>query len=318
MITKNGDSKVQTNVSVNGNVITPTASTLTGDIGAGDVLDGKFGYAADPDTKIEGTMPNNAAADVEVTTTSGTTISAGYYNGSGAAKLSAAEAAKVLEGNIKDGVTLLGVAGTYDPEYVTSIFLEDGTFVVPAGVTSLDAFIVGGGGSGAGDYGGGGGGYTDTFLEISSTPAGSLSVVVGAGGAGGFPGENGSKSWFHTEGTYYANGGSLGNESGEAGGGAGGSGGSGTGGDAGGSDGSNGVGTYAGTGQGTTTRMFEKTLGQLYAGGGGGAGAGAGGAGGGGDPSHHDGYDGLGGGGMGGVAGNGGSGIVILRYLAST
>ena len=63
-------------------------------------------------TDAEGTMPNNADNDVEVTDVDGTTIPAGYYNGTGAAKLSDAEAAKVIAGNVKSGVTLLGVTGT--------------------------------------------------------------------------------------------------------------------------------------------------------------------------------------------------------------
>lgn len=86
-------------------------SILTGDAIAGEVLDGKFFYSDDPATKIEGTMPNNADANVEVTDVDGTTIPAGYYNGSGIAVLSATEAAKVVTGNIKSGITLLGVAG---------------------------------------------------------------------------------------------------------------------------------------------------------------------------------------------------------------
>jgi len=87
------------------------SSVLTGDAVVGEVLDGKFFYSDDPETKLEGTMPNNAANNVEVTDVDGTVIPAGYYNGSGSAVLSAAEAAKVVAGNIKSGITLLGVAG---------------------------------------------------------------------------------------------------------------------------------------------------------------------------------------------------------------
>ena len=77
---------------------------------AGDLLAGKTGYGAEG--VIEGTMTNNADNDVEITDVDGTTIPAGYYNGTGAAKLSDAEAAKVIAGNVKSGVTLLGVTGT--------------------------------------------------------------------------------------------------------------------------------------------------------------------------------------------------------------
>ncbi len=64
-----------------------------------------------------------AGDNVEVTTLAGTTIPAGYYNGSGKAVLSDAEAAKVVAGNIASGVTILGVEGShagatpYDPQY---------------------------------------------------------------------------------------------------------------------------------------------------------------------------------------------------------
>jgi hypothetical protein len=71
-------------------------------------------YSDDPDTQETGTMPDNADNDVEVEDLTGTLIPEGYYDGTGVAKLSDAEAAKVIEGNIKDGVTLLGVLGTYD------------------------------------------------------------------------------------------------------------------------------------------------------------------------------------------------------------
>ena len=69
------------------------------------------------------------------------------------------------------------------------------TFVVPAGVTSLNASVTGGGGGGggggygtggeqSGSGGGGGSGYTSTG-SISVTPGETLTIVVGAGGAAG-------------------------------------------------------------------------------------------------------------------------------------
>ncbi len=75
-------------------------------------------------------------------------------------------------------------------------FLENGTFEVPTGVTSLEVHLVGGGGGGSGSenfntepdpwgqsmYGmGGGGGYTTT-ATIDVTPSEILSVTVGRGG----------------------------------------------------------------------------------------------------------------------------------------
>ena len=41
------------------------------------------------------------------------TVPAGYHNGSGKVTLSATEQAKIIPGNLKSGVTILGVSGTY-------------------------------------------------------------------------------------------------------------------------------------------------------------------------------------------------------------
>jgi hypothetical protein len=77
---------------------------------AGHILAPKEAYS-DQGDKIDGTMPNNADNDVEVTDLDGELIPEGYYDGTGSAVLSVAEAAKVVTGNIKSGITLLGVAG---------------------------------------------------------------------------------------------------------------------------------------------------------------------------------------------------------------
>lgn len=64
-----------------------------------------------------------------------------------------------------------------------------GTWTVPAGCTSVDAFLVGGGGAGGSgvtgsgpDGGGGGGGYTKIFYNILVTPGSRISYIIGAGG----------------------------------------------------------------------------------------------------------------------------------------
>lgn len=212
--------------------------------------------------------------------------------------------------------------------------------------TKVDIFAVGGGGGGGngndGSYGGqgGGGGFTATVKAKSLAKNVSYTVTIGAGGAAHTPGGASSFGELCTAqgGWYGANGGD--------GGGAGGSGGGVPGstantwakraGGAGGSDGSDGlttneIYTAVGKGQGTTTRAFGDSDGELYAGGGGGGGTwgakssgpgGAGGAGGGGNGNKFR-MDGLpgetntggGGGGGGGhnAGGAGGSGIVILR-----
>ena len=173
----------------------------------------------------------------------------------------------------------------------------------------VDVFCVGGGGGGAvkgygNDVcgGGGGSGYTLTASALSVVRGATYQIVIGSGGAAGVDGGN-------TEAlTKSADGGKQGKSFST--GGKGGDGASG-----GGSDGSNGScgGATNGTGQGTTTREFGETTGDLYAGGGAGQGtytAGAAGDGGGG-ASGAAGTDNLGGGG--GFNAAGGSGIVIIR-----
>lgn len=218
-------------------------------------------------------------------------------------------------------------------------FTESQDWVVPAGVTVIDVFAVGGGGSGGfgeGEYSGagGGGGYTKTVKGLSVVPKTVIPITVGAGGerTSATAKTDGGTSSF---GDYVV---ALGGKTaGRLSGADGGSGGGGTSADSGygasgGSDGSNGSNAYykGGTGQGTTTRAFEETDGELFAGGGGGGGGyqasgGRGGAGGGGNGTigstkAGDGTPNTGGGGGGTgsidykLCGKGGSGIVIVRW----
>lgn len=65
-----------------------------------------------------------------------------------------------------------------------SVFTTSGTFVVPAGVTSISVQLVGAGGSGGGNGGGGGGGGAFAAATLAVTPGASIPVVVGEGGSG--------------------------------------------------------------------------------------------------------------------------------------
>lgn len=77
---------------------------------AGNVLNGKvFIGQSGQDT---GSMANNGSTSGTISTKAGTvTIPAGYTSG-GTVSISSSEQAKVIAGNIKSGVTLLGVAGS--------------------------------------------------------------------------------------------------------------------------------------------------------------------------------------------------------------
>jgi len=71
--------------------------------------------------KVTGAMPNRGAVTLEIDDVNDEiTIPNGYHDGSGKAKLDATEAAKIIAGNIKDGVSILGVLGTYTGEGVTA------------------------------------------------------------------------------------------------------------------------------------------------------------------------------------------------------
>ena len=66
----------------------------------------------------------------------------------------------------------------------SQIFNVSGSFVVPAGVSYVQAFAVGGGGGGTnGHQPGGGGGYINCS-SIAVTSGQSIGVIVGAGGTG--------------------------------------------------------------------------------------------------------------------------------------
>lgn len=80
---------------------------------AGEILTGKHAWANG--SEITGTMANKGSNNVTVTDKTGTTISAGYYNGSGKAVIDSTSATNLIAGNIKSGVTILGVEGTLTP-----------------------------------------------------------------------------------------------------------------------------------------------------------------------------------------------------------
>lgn len=90
---------------------------LTGDdITAADVLLGKTTHGPDGEA-ITGSMPERGAVSGTIATKAGTyTIPAGHHNGSGSVGISVAEQNKLIPGNIKSGVSILGVQGTYAGE----------------------------------------------------------------------------------------------------------------------------------------------------------------------------------------------------------
>lgn len=78
---------------------------------AAEILTGKTAY--NKGNKVAGTMKNNGAVSGIISTKDGVyTIPQGYHDGSGTAGIDATEKAKLVAGNIRQGVTILGVLGT--------------------------------------------------------------------------------------------------------------------------------------------------------------------------------------------------------------
>lgn len=64
-------------------------------------------------TAVDG-ITDNGAVSAEITAVDADyTVPAGYHNGNGKVAISAAEKLKLIAGNIKSGVTILGVVGSY-------------------------------------------------------------------------------------------------------------------------------------------------------------------------------------------------------------
>lgn len=75
-----------------------------------DILSGKSAFLGSG--TVTGTMSNNGAVSGSIAKADGTyTIPAGFHNGSGSVRISQEEQAKLVSGNIKSGVTVLGISG---------------------------------------------------------------------------------------------------------------------------------------------------------------------------------------------------------------
>lgn len=98
------------------NTKTVDASGVTAE--PAEVLAGEtFGRGSEVST---GTMPNNSGKNVIVTGKAGTSIPRGYYDGAGTAKISEEDAVKLVPGNIKEGVTILGVTGEFGADDIAA------------------------------------------------------------------------------------------------------------------------------------------------------------------------------------------------------
>ena len=84
---------------------------------ADEILYSKTAHARG--TALTGAMTNNGAVSGTISTKAGTyTVPQGYHDGSGTVGISSTEQDKIIATNIKSGVTILGVEGTYSGETI--------------------------------------------------------------------------------------------------------------------------------------------------------------------------------------------------------
>lgn len=98
-----------------GAIITGTctynADTSDATATADEILSTKTAYVNG--SKVTGSMPNRGAVTGTITTKAQQyTIRQGYHDGSGKVSIASSEQAKIIAGNIRQGVTILGVEGT--------------------------------------------------------------------------------------------------------------------------------------------------------------------------------------------------------------
>lgn len=85
---------------------------------ASEILSTKTAYVNK--NKIVGEMPNRGAVAAVISTLDPYTIPNGYHDGSGTVSIDTFESAKIIAGNIKSGVEILGITGTYTGQSITA------------------------------------------------------------------------------------------------------------------------------------------------------------------------------------------------------
>lgn len=91
------------------------ADTSDANATASQILSGATAYVNG--SKVTGTMTNNGAVSGTISTKAQQyTVPTGYHDGSGKVQIATAEQNKIIAGNIKQGVSILGVTGDYAGE----------------------------------------------------------------------------------------------------------------------------------------------------------------------------------------------------------
>lgn len=123
------------------------ADTSDADATSSEILNGKTAYKNG--SKVTGSMPNiggqtGGVSDVNTPVQ----ISQGYHDGSGRIGIDSVEAQKLIPGNIKNGVMILGVTGNYGGDSPTASavnatpYLTSKTYLPPSGYDYISQVTV--------------------------------------------------------------------------------------------------------------------------------------------------------------------------------
>lgn len=107
-----------------GNLITGTCTfdvnSQDATVQVAEMITGKTAYARG--AKLTGTMPNRGAVSLTISEKDEEiSIAQGYHDGGGKVGILAAEKAKLIAANIKQGITILGVTGTLEPSSAVTV-----------------------------------------------------------------------------------------------------------------------------------------------------------------------------------------------------
>lgn len=95
------------------------ADTSDATASASDILSGSTAYVNG--TKVTGTMANKGSQTGTISTKAQEyTIPTGYHDGGGKVSISSTEQGKIIAGNIKSGIEILGVTGDYTGEAISA------------------------------------------------------------------------------------------------------------------------------------------------------------------------------------------------------